>query len=165
VNKKMDRFIIIATLALVVVVFGMVGAITFGAPVAPAEGQYTAENAIATTEQFVNADSTYLFDGMAETLSVKMNKTISSSIYEVIAEFTSRHAGYGDRTDMMVAQVLTPHKAVITVENGAVASAVMDSQWDMIAQKTIDTQTPPSTMPALDPTNGVPGTPPEGAQL
>jgi hypothetical protein len=161
----MDKFIVVASLALVVVVFGLIGAITFGAPVAPADGQYTADNAITTARQFVNAENTFKFDGMTETLNVKMNKTVSSSVFEIIAEFTSRHAGFGDRADKMVAQVLTPHRAVITVEKGAVASAIMDGQWDMIAQKTIDTQTPPSTMPARDPATATPVATPEGAQL
>ncbi len=161
----MDKFIVIASLALVVIVFGLIGAVTFGTPGAPAVSQYSADNAITTARQFVNAENTYKFDGMAETLSVKMNKTISSSVYEIIAEFTSRHAGFGDRADKMVAEVLTSHTAVITVENGAVASAVMDGQWDMIAQKSVDTQTPPSTMPARDPTTATPVTTPDGAQL
>jgi hypothetical protein len=161
----MDKFIVIASLALVVVVFGLIGAVTFGTPAAPAGGQYTADNAITAARQFVNAENTYKFDGMAETMSVKMNKTISSGIYEIIAEFTSRHAGFGDRADKMVAEMLTPHTAVITVENGAVASAVMDGQWDMIAQKSVDTQTPSSTMPARDPATGTPVTKPDGAQL
>jgi hypothetical protein len=161
----MDKFIVIASLALVVVVFGLIGAVTFGTPAAPAGDQYTADSAISTARQFVNAENTYKFDGMAETLAVRMNKTVSSSIYEIVAEFTSRHAGFGDRADKMVAEVLTPHTAVITVQNGAVASAVMDSQWDMIAQKSIDTQTPPPTMPARDPTTATPVTTPDGAQL
>jgi hypothetical protein len=161
----MDKFIVISSLALVVVVFGLIGAVTFGAPVAPADGHYTADNALTTARQFVNAENTFKFDGMTDTLSVKMNKTVSSSVFEIIAEFTSRHAGFGDRADKMVAQVLTPHTAVITVENGAVASAVMDGQWDMIGQKTIDTQTPPSTMPARYPGNATPVNTPEGALL
>lgn len=161
----MDKFIVIASLALVVIVFGLIGAVTFGTPGAPAVSHYSADNAITTARQFVNAENTYKFDGMADTLSVKMNKTVSTSVYEIIAEFTSRHAGFGDRADKMVAEVLTPHTAVITIENGAVASAVMDGQWDMIAQKSVDTQTPPSTMPARDPATATPVTTPDGAQL
>lgn len=161
----MDKFIVIASLALVVIVFGLIGAVTFGTPEAPAVSQYSADSAITTARQFVNAENTFKFDGMAETLSVKMNKTISASVYEIIAEFTSRHAGFGDRADKMVAEVLTSHTAVITVENGAVASAIMDGQWDMIAQKSVDTQTSPSTMPARDPTAATPVTTPDGAQL
>jgi hypothetical protein len=160
----MDRFIVIASLALVVVVFGLVGAVTFGAP-APAAEIYTPDDAIAAARQFVNAEATFKFDGMADTLSIRMNKTVSDSVFEVVAEFTSRHAGFGDRADRMVAEVITPHRAIITIEKGTVASAVLDSQWDMIAQEMIDVQTPPSTMPARDPYNVTFPTAPEGAQL
>ena len=161
----MDRFIVVASLALVVVFFGLVGAITFGAPAAPSGSQYTADDAIAAARQFVSAEKTFLFDGMADTLSVRMNKSVSDSAYEIVAEFTSRHAGFGDRADKMVAEVITPHRAVITIEKGTVASAVMDGHWDMIAQQMIESQTSPSTMPALDPYNVTPPTPPQGAYL
>jgi len=50
-------------------------------------------------------------------------------------EFDSRHAGYGDRTGQVLAQVITPHKAAITVEQGEIKLALMDKKWDMINQK------------------------------
>ena len=52
-----------------------------------------------------------------------------------VYRFESRHAGYGDRTGQMLAQVITPHEAVITVERGEIKSAIMDEKWDMINQK------------------------------
>ncbi|HUL61892.1 MAG TPA: hypothetical protein VLT35_02415, partial [Methanocella sp.] len=103
----MDKFIVVATLALVCVVFGLIGAVTFGAPSTPAAGQYTAAGAITTATQFVNAENTFKFDGMADTLNVRMNKTVSDSIFEIVAQFTSRHAGFGDRAGKIVADVLT----------------------------------------------------------
>jgi hypothetical protein len=35
----------------------------------------------------------------------------------------------------MLAQVITPHEAVITVERGEIKSAIMDEKWNMINQK------------------------------
>jgi hypothetical protein len=35
----------------------------------------------------------------------------------------------------MLAEVITPHQAVITVEKGKITSAIMDEQWDMMKQK------------------------------
>jgi hypothetical protein len=52
-----------------------------------------------------------------------------------VIRFESRHAGYGDRTGQMLAQVITTHEAVVTVERGAIESAIMDEKWDMINQK------------------------------
>ena len=163
----MDRFIIVSCFALVVVLGGLVGATAFWSPVAPAGEQYTADSALATAQQFVNGEATFKYDGDAGTLKVALSRTIDSSTYEVIAEFTSRAGGYGDRTGLMVAQVLTPHKAVITLNKGEIVSAIMDGQWDMVTQKmlTDDVSTQPATMPALDPANNTPPTPPAGAYL
>jgi hypothetical protein len=163
----MDRFIIVSCFALVVVLGGLVGATAFWSPTVPAGEQYTADSALATAQQFVNGEATFKYDGDAGTLKVALSKTIDSSTYEVVADFTSRAGGYGDRTGLMVAQVLTPHKAVITLSKGEIVSAIMDGQWDMIAQKMLkdDASTLPATMPALDPVNNTPPTPPAGASL
>ncbi len=163
----MDKFIIVSCLALVVVLGGLVGATAFWSPSAPAGGHYTATSALTTAEQFVKGEATYRYDGDAATLKVALSQTLSGDTYVVVADFTSRAAGYGDRSAMMSAQVLTPHRAVITVSEGIVVSAIMDSQWDMMTQKMVTSSAPmiPATMPALDPTGNTPSTPPEGASL
>ncbi len=163
----MDRFILVSCLAFVVVLGGLVGATAFWSPAAPAGEHFTADGALSTATQFVNSEATFKFDGDAGTLKVAMNKTIDGSTFEVVADFTSRAAGFGDRTGMMVAEVLTPHKAIITVNKGEVASAIMDGQWDMLTQKLLTGDAPmvPATMPALDPENNTPPTPPAGAYL
>ncbi len=55
----------------------------------------------------------------------------------VVIEFDSRHAGYGDRTGQMLAQVITRHRAEIRVVSDNVVSAILDGQWDEITQKMI----------------------------
>ena len=66
------------------------------------------------------------------------------------AEFTSRQAGYGDRTGMMMAEVLTTHKCVITIDqNNKIISAIMDGQWDMIKQQMISAQAAIQSSPAI----------------
>ena len=103
------------------------------------EGNPDEEAAQQTAEQFVRNRPTYTFDGMDGTLdlvdSVNLN---GENAWQFTWEFTSSQSGYGDRTDQMLNQVLTPHSAVITVENGAVTRAVMDEQWDMIEQRMLD---------------------------
>jgi hypothetical protein len=61
----------------------------------------------------------------------------SNNEYTFKAKFDCRHSGYGDRTGKILAQVITPHEAEITVENCQVKSAVMDGKWDMIGEKQI----------------------------
>jgi hypothetical protein len=48
--------------------------------------------------------------------------------------FESSHAGYGDRTGQVLAQVITPHAVDILVKEGSVELALMDGEWDMINQ-------------------------------
>jgi hypothetical protein len=55
--------------------------------------------------------------------------------YVITLAFDARHAGYGDRTGQALAQVITPHTAVITVVTGNVVSAVLDHQWDEVHQQ------------------------------
>lgn len=114
---------------------------------------YSPGDAQNIAKEFVSSESTFKFDGMSDTLTVKPGTAKTPDTYEIIAEFTSRSAGYGDREGKMTAQMLTPHEAVITVEKGKVISAVMDGQWDMMTQTAIQS---PATMPRLDGSNALP---------
>jgi hypothetical protein len=67
---------------------------------------------------------------MTETLELT-GTTQTDNGWQFTYEFDSRHAGCGDRTGEMLAQVVTHHAAVITVEEGKVTVAVMDDYWDM----------------------------------
>ncbi|MBN1160593.1 MAG: hypothetical protein JXA17_01400 [Dehalococcoidales bacterium] len=81
-------------------------------------------------EAFVKADATYIFDGMPETLELT-GTTQTDNGWQFTYEFDSRHAGYGDRTGQILAQVITHHVAVVAVESGKVTSAIMGGVWDM----------------------------------
>lgn len=86
--------------------------------------------------EFVENSPTYKLDGIEDSLElVETLYPDMENAWQFVIQFESRHAGYGDRTGEMLAQVITPHEAIITIENGAVKSAVMDSKWDMIEQK------------------------------
>lgn len=107
----------------------------------------TEEGGRELAEEFVRNCPTFLFDGIAESLTLKETKALLkehkpgspemlSKVYgwAFTLEFESRHAGYGDRSGQALTQVITPHEAVIMVEAGEVTSAVMDGVWDMIGQ-------------------------------
>ena len=104
---------------------------------------FTKESAIDTATQFVNGEATYKYDGMHETLTTdamkaQLETNPAQEVYLVLANFTSRQAGYGDRSGMMSADVLTPHTCEIAIDQGGnVLSAVMDDQWDMVKQQMI----------------------------
>jgi len=108
--------------------------------------EITQENSRKIAEQFVRQRPTFVFDGMEETLVLAnttgtASKTVSEegaspqkTGWEFTFEFDSRHAGYGDRTGQMLAQVITHHVAVVSVVDLEVTSAIMDGRWDMIQQ-------------------------------
>ena len=85
-------------------------------------------------QNFVENEATFKFDGMKETLKLAETTTLSDG-YQFVFEFQSSQAGYGDRIDMMLAQVITPHQAVIVVKQDQVYSAVMDGKWNMMTQQ------------------------------
>ena len=98
-------------------------------------------------EQYITNSPTFVFDGIPDSLKLTDVVALSNGVpgktvdeltgWEFYYEFNSRHAGYGDRTGEMLAQVITPHEVVITIEKGEVKSAFMNGEWDMIAQKLI----------------------------
>jgi len=110
-------------------------------------------------ENFVKNDETFKFDGMKETLSIRVEHVqslddpitpklsgvamaltlpLDPKEYTFKAKFDSRHSGYGDRTGKYLAEVITPHEAEITIVNCQVKSAVMDGNWDMVQEKLIE---------------------------
>jgi len=90
-------------------------------------------------EDYVMSSPTFRYDGMEDTLELANTLTARCPYCWVFNyEFTSRAAGYGDREGMMLAQVLTGHIAVISIEQGEVKSAVMDETWDMMRQEEIE---------------------------
>ena len=92
--------------------------------------------------QYVINEPTFVFDGMAETLALVNTTTLKCPYcWEFVYQFDCRQAGYGNRTGLMVAQVITSHTARIIVQEGKVTSAVMDGSWDMMGQKPIGNNT------------------------
>jgi pimeloyl-ACP methyl ester carboxylesterase len=91
-------------------------------------------------EDFIKNSSTFMFDGIAE--SVKFTSIVGSADgtstagdREFEVEYQTGHPGHGDRTGLVLAQVITKHTVVVKVENGVMTSALCDSDWDMINDK------------------------------
>jgi hypothetical protein len=107
------------------------------APTTPIN-QVSLEESRQTALDFVTSSATYTFDGMPETLELDDTLILRCpSCWTFVFRFDSRHAGYGDRTDQMLAQVITPHEASITVIQSEITDAVMDGKWDMMFQMMI----------------------------
>ncbi len=89
--------------------------------------------------EFLRNSPTFRFDGMEATLKLVGSEAGDKPNNWVFHfEFQSRQAGYGDRTGLMLAQVITDHRAQIVVEQGEVVYAVLDGKWDELRQKMIE---------------------------
>ena len=96
---------------------------------------YTEEQAILIATDFLKKSPTFSFDGMEDTIEVVTVDTVRMPYtWYVTLKFTSRNAGYGDRTGQMLAQVLTEHTMVILVSEGEVLSAKTDDVFDELTE-------------------------------
>lgn len=77
---------------------------------------------------------TYVFDGMnLELIEGRALDLINcQECYEFEFVFESRQSGYGDRTGQILAQVITPHNIVVTIERGEVIKVITDEIYDEI---------------------------------
>ncbi len=129
-----------AKIPLVVIMLGLAAVLTGACAGQPAEPAppitpVSREESQRIAEEFLRNSPTFAYDGMEDTLQLTDTLTARCPYcWQFIFEFQSRHAGYGDRTGQMLAQVITPHQAKITVEQGEVTHAVLDAKWDMLSQ-------------------------------
>jgi hypothetical protein len=96
------------------------------------------EHSQSVAEEFVRLETTFRFDGIPDTLEVTITTSVGNG-WQYTIEFDSRHAGYGNRSGQILAQVITHHTAEITVQGGlGVTKAIMDDVWDMIDQRMVN---------------------------
>jgi len=103
--------------------------------------QMSQQSSQTIAEEFVINSPTFAFDGIRDTL--ELTETVTADCpycWLFVFESDSRQAGYGNRTGMMLAQVITHHRAVIAVEQHEIMYAVMDDKWDMLTQTEIESQ-------------------------
>ncbi len=141
----MNRILVYGVfLALIMLTAGMAGcAQTDGNEGNENNGQqptYTEEESKEIARDFVEASPTYKFDGYNLTHKETLYPEVvnCTDCYGFVFEFESRHAGYGNRTGKMLAQVITPHEAHVTVKSGEVTSALLDNKWGMVNQTFLD---------------------------
>lgn len=89
-------------------------------------------------EQWVRSAPTYAYDGFDLALQEQYVRESHPEQYVFIYSFTTRTAGYGDRSDQAVAQVLTDREIEVVVVEGEVVSAVVDGVWDERGQELLD---------------------------
>ena len=93
-------------------------------------GRSAAEPETIAREWIINHSPTYLFDGSElELVARDGNRFVFS--------FISSHGGYGNRTNQIVTQVITPHEMVVVVEDGMVVDAVTDGVFSETENRVI----------------------------
>lgn len=100
---------------------------------------YDEQKSEEIARDFVRKCPTFQYDGVEKTLMLlNKEKLPEANSWRFTYSFQSRHAGYGDRTDKVVAQVITPHQAEIIVKQNMVTSAMMDGRWNILTQRMVN---------------------------
>jgi hypothetical protein len=87
-------------------------------------------------EDFLKSSPTFAYDGIESSIEQALGaEAVGPDKWRFLFGFACEHEGYGDRSDESLARKDTYHEALITVDNGEVVNAVVDSDWDMIEQK------------------------------
>lgn len=152
----MNKKFIIGLFAVLLVVIGAV--VYFGREEVPLDtiidqepGVMDIDQARMLAQTWVETGSpTYTFDGSDLSL-LSEEEIIPGFRYQFIFSFVSSAAGYGDRSDEMVAQVITPHTMEVVIEEGAVVRAVTDEVYDELLDRMI-TDEPVDDPAAIDET-------------
>lgn len=97
---------------------------------APAENNYSQNVESIARSWILNNSSTYKFDGK----NLYFIEAIGND-FEYL--FESYYPGYGDRSGLILAQAITSHRIIISIENGQVVSAVTDKKYNELTQKLI----------------------------
>lgn len=105
-------------------------------PSPPPAGIISQEETQKIALNFVRNEATFRFDGIEDTLKlVRSSGDQTAGRWEFEYAYQSRQAGYGDRKGLVLAQVITDHRARVVVEQGRVVNGVLDGKWDMLRQE------------------------------
>lgn len=91
-------------------------------------------------EDWIKNAPTYKYDGSNLTLINHVTMESFPEQHSLTYSFVSSHAGYGNRSEQMTAEVITNHTVNINMYQGLVTSATIDSVWDEMNQQTIENE-------------------------
>ncbi len=98
----------------------------------------TSETVTNIALDWLRGSPTYRFDAVTESLKVvevwQAETFAYPSFWQVTIEFDTLHIGYGDRSNQILAQVITHHSIKIHVTEGVVTMAIIDGKWDELNQ-------------------------------
>jgi hypothetical protein len=91
-------------------------------------------------ETWITGAPTYAYDGSNLTFVSATLPEPAAFHTQLTYRFTSRNAGYGNRSGTMTAQVITDHTIRVTIADRNVDSAVIDEKWDEVGQYLIGSE-------------------------
>lgn len=103
-------------------------------------GAITEAEARQLAEDYLQNSPTFQYDGIVGSIIYKETlAAFCEGCWGFVFAFQCAHAGYGDRTGQVLAQVITDHEAIISVSNGQVDGGTIDGYWDMATQQPVTT--------------------------
>jgi len=115
-------------------------------------GELPGEEASRIATEFLKGTSTFSLDGLEHTVEVvDVQRHVDESephgySWVVTIDYITGHPGHGDRAGEILLEVLTSHRAVVTVsEVGVVEKAVCDGIWDLINDVEVSAALPAAT--------------------
>jgi len=107
--------------------------------------QITEEISQQIALDFLKNSPTFAFDGIEGSIKlIRVEPAFCPYCWGFVYQFQCSHAGYGDRHDKMLAQVITDHEALISVSMGEVDGGTIDGYWDIVTQQEISVRPPDS---------------------
>ena len=103
----------------------------------------------ALAESWIREAPTYTYDGSGLVLVNYVQQDSFPVRHVLTYNFTSSHAGYGDRSGKVTAMVITNHTITITVIDGNVDSAIIDGVWDEMGQFMVGSEQSLSYQPKM----------------
>jgi len=92
-------------------------------------------------ESWIRQAPTYAYDGSGLVFVSDVPAGSDPAGHNLTYTFKSSHAGYGNRSGAMTAQVITEHAVqLVLTYDGIVQSAVIDGKWDEIGQYLIGSE-------------------------
>lgn len=99
-------------------------------------------------EQFLRNSPTFVHRGIEDSLTLLNTTPLEQSFsWQFEYEFECSFSGYGRLGDEPTPIVITPHRAEIVVQEGKVIYAVLDDEWDILAEVRYGTPTSSTDLP------------------
>jgi len=103
----------------------------------------------AFAESWIKGAPTYMYDGSGLQFVNYVQQESFPVRHVLTYNFTSIHAGYGNRSAQVTGPVITPHSVQIVIVDGKVDSAVIDGKWNEVDQFLIGSELSLSYRPKM----------------